>query len=144
MAKVELTVWLRDVLCSFDDQHRPGQDAGIRWWAVAGIGEAPVLRQALADDLLGRAPVQHALPAGVVGRGEARQQPPQGAVAGGGTAGHRAPPPRGAVRGRRALWAGAKPASSRSRSRWPATVMPSTSRCTRPLKRSAMPLVRGV
>ena len=50
--RVVLDVWLRDVLGALDDQHRLGQDARIGRRTVAGIGEAPVLRQALADDLL--------------------------------------------------------------------------------------------
>jgi hypothetical protein len=102
-----LTVWLRDVLGAFADQHGLGQDARIGRWAVAGAGEAAILRQALAGNLLGRAAAQDALAAGVAGRVEARQQPLQVAVAG-------------------------------------PTVMPSTSRWTRPLKRSTMPFVRGV
>src|SRR3954452_8671681 len=55
---------------------------------VAGIGEAPLLRQALADDLVGRAPVQHPLAAGVVGLTEAGEQPLEVAVAGDGDAEH--------------------------------------------------------
>src|SRR4051794_11879008 len=62
-----LAVRLRDVLGALDDHHGLGQDASIGWWPMSGVGEAPVSRQALADDLLGRAPAQHALAAGVVG-----------------------------------------------------------------------------
>src|SRR5689334_24998907 len=47
-----LRVWLRDVLGALDDQHGPGQDARIGRRAVTGVGEAPVLRQALSDHLL--------------------------------------------------------------------------------------------
>src|SRR3954447_6341401 len=47
-----LAVWLRDVLGTLDHEHRPGEGARIERRAVAGIGEVPVLRQALADDLL--------------------------------------------------------------------------------------------
>src|SRR5215217_3011547 len=103
-----LIVRLRDVLGELDDQHGLGQHARVGRRAVAGVGEAPVLRQALADDLLGRAAAQHALAAGVVGGAEAGQQPLEVA------------------------------------SRWLATVMPSTSRWTRPLKRSTVPFVPGV
>src|SRR3954469_16791954 len=49
---IGLVVWLRDVLGALDHEHRPGESARIERRAVAGIGEAPVLRQALADDLL--------------------------------------------------------------------------------------------
>src|SRR4051812_12126785 len=63
----DLAVWLRDVLGALDDQHGLGQDASIGGWPIGGVGEAAVSRQALADDLLGRAPAQHALAAGVVG-----------------------------------------------------------------------------
>src|SRR3954447_20524474 len=48
-----LVVWLRDVLGTPDDQHRPGQDARVGRRAVAGIGEPFALRQALADELVG-------------------------------------------------------------------------------------------
>ena len=66
---------------------------------IAGVGEALILRQALTDDLLGRAPVEDALPAGVVGRVEARQQPLEVAVAGDGDAEHLAlDPPEEAAR----------------------------------------------
>src|SRR3954447_20319806 len=65
--RVVLGVWLRDVLGALDDQHGLGQDASIGWWPMSGVGEAAVSRQALADGLLGRAPAQHALAAGVVG-----------------------------------------------------------------------------
>src|SRR5205085_7559669 len=77
-----LHVWLRDVLGALDDQHRLGQDARIGRRAVAGIGEAPVLRQALPDDPLRRAPVQDALATGVVGLVETLEQSLQVAVAG--------------------------------------------------------------
>src|ERR671916_3166716 len=72
----------------FDDQHGLGHDARIGWWPISGVGEAPVSRQALADDLLGRAPAQHTLVAGVVGRAEAGQQPLEVAVAGDGDPEH--------------------------------------------------------
>src|SRR4051794_24375857 len=55
---------------------------------MVGVGEAVVPRQALADDLLGRAAVQHALAAGVVGLVEAGQQSLEVAVAGDGDAEH--------------------------------------------------------
>ena len=55
---------------------------------MAGIGEAPLLRQALADDLVGRAPVQHPLAAGVIGLTEAGERPLEVAAAGGGDAEH--------------------------------------------------------
>src|SRR3954454_14479273 len=83
-----LPVRLRDLLGTLNHEHGPGQDARIGPRAVPGIGEAPVLRQALPDDLLRRAPVQDALPAGVVGRVEAREQSLQVAVAGDGDAEH--------------------------------------------------------
>src|SRR4051812_41108698 len=51
-ATVMQGVWLRDVLGTLDHEHRPGEGARIERRAVAGIGEAPVLRRALADDLL--------------------------------------------------------------------------------------------
>src|SRR3712207_3194147 len=72
----------------FDDQHGLGHDARIGWWPIGGVGEAPVSRQALADDLLGRAPAQHALAAGIVGRAEAGQQALAVAVAGDGDPQH--------------------------------------------------------
>lgn len=55
---------------------------------MVGVGETAAPRQALADDLLGWSAVQHALPAGVVGPIEAREQPLQVAVAGDGDADH--------------------------------------------------------
>ena len=73
-----LGVWLRDVLGTFDDQQRLGQDARIGRWPISGIGEARVVPEPLTDDLLGRAAAQDALAAGVVGRVEARQQPLRG------------------------------------------------------------------
>src|SRR3954454_15829803 len=85
---VVLGVWMREVLGAFDHEHRPGQDARIERRAVAGIGEAPLPRQALPDDLVGRAPGPHSLPAGVVGRVKPRQQPLQVAVAGDGDPEH--------------------------------------------------------
>src|SRR3954463_11177150 len=81
-------IWLRDVLGAFDDQHGLGQDASIGWWPIGGVGEAAVSRQALADDLLGRAPAQPARAAGVVGRAEAGQQPLEVAMAGHGDPEH--------------------------------------------------------
>src|SRR3954462_8045535 len=87
-ATVALAVWLRDVLGPLDHEHRPGEGARIEPRAVAGIGEAPVLRQALADDLLRRAPVQHPLAAGVAGLVEALEQSLEVAVAGDGDAEH--------------------------------------------------------
>src|SRR4051794_27689269 len=71
---VLLVVWLPDLLGTLNHEHGPGQDARIGRRAVPGIGEAPVLRQALPDDLLRRAPVQDALPAGVVGSVETLEQ----------------------------------------------------------------------
>ena len=87
-ATVMLVCRLRDLLGTLDHEHGPGQDARIGRRAVAGVGEAPVLRQALADDLLRRAPVQDPLPAGVVGLVEALEQSLQVAVAGDGDAEH--------------------------------------------------------
>src|SRR3954447_23930249 len=81
-------VWLRDLLGTLDHQHGPGQDARIGRRAAAGIGEAPVLRRAPPDDLLRRAPAQHALAAGVAGLVEAGQQPLEVAAAGDGDAEH--------------------------------------------------------
>ena len=66
-ATVMLGVWLRDVLGTLDDQHGLGQDAGIRRWPIAGVGEAGVALEPLMDDFLGRAPAQDALATGVVG-----------------------------------------------------------------------------
>src|SRR3954447_11299080 len=83
-----LSVRLRDLLGTLDHQHGPGQDARIGRRAAAGIGEAPVLRRAPPDDLLRRAPAQHALAAGVAGLVEAGQQPLQVAAAGDGDAEH--------------------------------------------------------
>src|SRR3954466_9089374 len=60
-------VRLRDVLGAFDDRHGLGQDARIGWWPIGGVGAAAVSRQALADDLLGRAPPPHPLAAGGCG-----------------------------------------------------------------------------
>src|SRR3712207_8161892 len=76
-----MAVRLRDVLGALDDQHGLGQDAGIGRRTEAGVGEARVPPQALADDLLGRAAAQDALPAGVVGGVEAGQQTLEVAVA---------------------------------------------------------------
>ena len=79
---------MRDLLGTLNHEHGPGQDARIGRRAVAGVGEAPVLRQALPDDLLRRAPVQDPLPAGVVGLVETLEQSLQVAVAGDGDAEH--------------------------------------------------------
>jgi hypothetical protein len=80
----------------FDGEHRPGQEAGIGWRMVAGGGEALVPGAPLADDRLGRAAVQDAPAAAVVGAVEADQQPRQLAVAGDGEAQHQlAPHPAG-------------------------------------------------
>src|SRR3954447_17303275 len=87
-ATVMLAVRLRDLLGTLNHEHGPGQDARIGRRAVAGVGEAPVLRQALPDDLLRRAPVQAPLPAGVVGLVETLEQSLQVAVAGDGDAEH--------------------------------------------------------
>src|SRR3954462_13517555 len=75
-------VWLRDVLCTLDHEHRPREGARVERWAAADVGEALVLPQPRADDLPGRAPAQHVLAAGVVGAVEALEQPLQVAVAG--------------------------------------------------------------
>src|SRR3954452_15241215 len=45
--RTSLVVRLRDLLGTLNHEHGPGQDARIGRRAVAGIGEAPVLRQAL-------------------------------------------------------------------------------------------------
>src|SRR4051794_41388465 len=85
---VGVGVRLRDLLGTLNHEHGPGQDARIGRRAVAGVGEAPVLRQALPDDLLRRAPVQDALPAGVVGLVETLEHSLKVAVAGDGDAEH--------------------------------------------------------
>src|SRR4051794_9881260 len=53
-----------------DHEHRLREGARIERVAIAGVGEALILRQALTDDLLRLAPVDDSLPAGDSGRGE--------------------------------------------------------------------------
>ena len=49
----DLAVRLRNALGAFDDQQGLGQDAWVGRRMVVGVGEAPVLPQALADGLVG-------------------------------------------------------------------------------------------
>src|SRR3954471_18817884 len=60
-------VWLRDLLCAFDDDHGLGQDAGVGGRLIELTGQFGPGAEPVTNDRIGRPAFENPLASGIVG-----------------------------------------------------------------------------